>query len=84
MGETLTLISALVLPLLAGVLLGTIFFGGLWWTIRIGVSSKAGGVVLLQFYCEPVLRWLASILSRVAIGAECWLAWLDLSWRASW
>ncbi len=30
----------LALALLAGVLLGAIFFGGLWWTVRKGVSSK--------------------------------------------
>jgi F1F0 ATPase subunit 2 len=24
----------------AGLLLGAIFFGGLWWTVRKGVSSK--------------------------------------------
>jgi F1F0 ATPase subunit 2 len=36
--------SALVPALLAGIVLGTIFFGGLWWTIRLGISSKWAAV----------------------------------------
>ena len=36
MNETLRLMLALA----TGVLLGAIFFGGLWWTIQKGVSSK--------------------------------------------
>ena len=39
MSETLTLILAG----LAGAALGTIFFGGLWWTVRRGVSSGHPG-----------------------------------------
>jgi F1F0 ATPase subunit 2 len=38
---------ALVLALLAGIALGTIFFGGLWWTIRLGISSKWAAVWFL-------------------------------------
>jgi len=36
MNETLPMVLALV----AGVFLGAMFFGGLWWTIQKGVSSK--------------------------------------------
>jgi len=36
MGET----PALVLAFAAGLLLGAMFFGGLWWTIRKCVSSE--------------------------------------------
>ena len=36
MNEALRLMLALV----AGVLLGAMFFGGLWWTVQKGVSSK--------------------------------------------
>jgi F1F0 ATPase subunit 2 len=49
MSETLAHVSALVLPLLAGVLLGMFFFGGLWWTIRRGGSSP-------QFFFSLLLR----------------------------
>ena len=27
----------------AGIMLGAIFFGGLWWTVRRGISSSRGG-----------------------------------------
>jgi F1F0 ATPase subunit 2 len=47
----------LVLAGLAGVLLGVIFFGGLWWTVRLGSSSPRPG------------RWFfASLLLRVGIS----------------
>ena len=47
---------SLVLALLLGSFLGAAFFGGLWWTIRRGVSSKA-----------PALWFLGSILVRTTI-----------------
>jgi F1F0 ATPase subunit 2 len=40
----------------AGVLLGAIFFGGLWWTVRKGVSSP-----------RPALWFLGSMLVRAGI-----------------
>ena len=53
MNETLTLALALV----AGLLLGAIFFGGLWWTVRKGVSSK-----------QPTLWFFGSLLLRMSIA----------------
>ena len=50
--ETLTLLLAWG----AGVLLGAVFFGGLWWTIRKGLSSK-----------HPALWFLGSLLLRTSI-----------------
>ena len=52
MSETL----ALVLALMAGVSLGAIFFGGLWWTVRKGMSSK-----------QPAFWFLGSMLLRTGI-----------------
>lgn len=58
MNEALSLSAVLI----AGMVLGAFFFGGLWWTVRRGVSSKRvalwflgsmllrTGVVLLGFY----------------------------------
>ena len=46
----------LVISLAAGVAFGAFFFGGLWWTVRRGVSSK----------CAP-LWFLASLLVRTAV-----------------
>ncbi len=40
----------------AGVLLGALFFGGLWWTVRKGVSSP-----------RPALWFLGSMLVRTGI-----------------
>ena len=53
MNELLTLVLALA----AGVLLGAIFFGGLWWTVRKGVSSK-----------QPALWFFGSLLLRMSIA----------------
>jgi F1F0 ATPase subunit 2 len=53
MNETLTLVLALV----TGVLLGAMFFGGLWWTVRKGVSSK-----------HPALWFFGSLLLRMSIA----------------
>ena len=50
--ETLTLLPASV----AGVLLGAVFFGGLWWTVRKGLSST-----------HPALWFLGSLLLRTSI-----------------
>ena len=52
MNESLSLVLAWVI----GILLGAIFFGGLWWTVRKGVSSKI-----------PALWFMGSLLLRTAI-----------------
>ena len=53
MNETLTL----VLALLTGVVLGAMFFGGLWWTVQRVVSAK-----------RPALWVLASLLLRTSLA----------------
>ena len=52
MNEILTMVLALV----TGVLLGAMFFGGLWWTVRKGVLSR-----------QPVLWFFGSLLLRTII-----------------
>ena len=52
MNETMML----VLAGSAGLVLGAIFFGGLWWTVRKGVSSR-----------RPALWFLGSMLVRTGI-----------------
>ena len=49
--------AALMLALLAGVALGAIFFGGLWWTVRFGISSA-----------HPAICFLGSYLLRTAVS----------------
>jgi F1F0 ATPase subunit 2 len=46
----------LALALVAGLVLGTVFFGGLWWTVRKGISSKS-----------PALWFLGSMVLRTGI-----------------
>ncbi|MGA8089256.1 MAG: ATP synthase subunit I, partial [Terracidiphilus sp.] len=53
MNDTLMLILAWAV----GVWLGAIFFGGLWWTVRKGVSSK-----------NPALWFFGSLLLRMSIA----------------
>ena len=66
---TINDIPAMVLALVAGVLLGALFFGGLWWTVRKGISSKRPGlwfmgslllrtsIVLAGFYFVSAAHW---------------------------
>ena len=53
MNETLSLALALV----TGVLIGAIYFGGLWWTVEKGSLSK-----------QPALWFLGSLLLRTSIA----------------
>jgi F1F0 ATPase subunit 2 len=48
------LLMALALP--AGAVLGAIFFGGLWWTVRKGISSE-----------QPAVWFLGSLLLRMSL-----------------
>jgi F1F0 ATPase subunit 2 len=53
MNEPLSLAFALA----AGAVLGAMFYGGLWWTVRRGVSSK-----------RPVLWFLGSLALRMGVA----------------
>jgi len=53
----MTEMLALVLAWAAGGVLGAIFFGGLWWTVRKGVASK-----------QPALWVFGSLLLRMSIA----------------
>ena len=53
MSESLPVILAFVM----GVLLGTFFYGGLWWTIQKGVSSK-----------QPALLFTGSLAVRTIVA----------------
>ena len=62
-------IVSLLLTLLAGMAFGVLFFGGLWLTVRKGLTSKS-----------PTLVFMGSLVVRVAIvvvgfyyvGADGW------------
>jgi F1F0 ATPase subunit 2 len=51
----MTELPAMTLSLLAGALLGIIFFGGLWWTIQRGVRST-----------RPAILFAGSLMFRTA------------------
>jgi len=65
MNEPLSLASALV----AGVLLGAFFFGGLWWTVRQGVSSKR---VALWFLGSVLLRMSVALTGFYFVSGRHW------------
>jgi F1F0 ATPase subunit 2 len=69
MNEFLSLAPALA----AGVFLGAIFFGGLWWTIRKGVSSQRPA---LWFFGSMLLRMSITLPGFYLVGREDWERWL--------
>jgi len=60
----------LIFALLAGLLLGTVFFGGLWWTVRRGLASQ-----------QPALWFLGSMLVRTAIVVPGFYYVMQGDWR---
>lgn len=65
MNEALSLASALV----AGIFLGAFFFGGLWWTVRRGISSER---VALWFIGSMLLRTVIVLLGFYFILGDNW------------
>jgi F1F0 ATPase subunit 2 len=65
MNETLRLVPAMV----AGVVLGVMFFGGLWWTVRRGFSSKQPG---LWFFGSLLLRMSIALAGFYFVSGGHW------------
>jgi F1F0 ATPase subunit 2 len=66
MNEPMSLASAMV----TGVFLGAIFFGGLWWTVGQGISSK-----------RVALWFLGSMLLRTCIALLGFYFFLGGNWK---
>jgi len=60
---------ALTLALVAGLLLGAMFFGGLWWTVRWAVAS---GSPALWFSGSLLLRLGLALAGFYLVGAHHW------------
>ena len=63
-------LSAMILSLLAGVLLGIMFFAGLWWTIQKGVRSR-----------NPAILFAGSLLLRTATALAGFYFVANGDWR---
>lgn len=59
----------LLLPLMMGVLLGTIFFGGLWWTVQKGFYAKHPG---LWFFGSLLLRMSIALSGFYFVSGGHW------------
>ncbi len=62
-------LSAMILALFAGALLGMIFFGGLWWTVRKGVSAKGPGML---FAGSLMLRTATAVAGFYFVSQGDW------------
>ncbi|MCX5823054.1 MAG: ATP synthase subunit I [Deltaproteobacteria bacterium] len=65
MNETLNLVLASV----AGVLLGALFFGGLWWTVQKKLSSKRSA---LWFFGSLLLRMSIALAGFYFVSGGHW------------
>lgn len=66
MNEIFLMVPALV----AGMLLGAMFFGGLWWTVRKGVSST-----------RPAFWFFSSLLLRTSMTLAGFYVVSDGHWK---
>ena len=53
----------------AGLVLGAFFFGGLWWTVRRGVSSKRPATM---FLCSQLLRTGIAVTGFYIVSRGNW------------
>jgi F1F0 ATPase subunit 2 len=60
---------ALTVVLMAGILIGGFFFGGLWWTIQKGLTSRNP---VLWFFGSTLLRLSAALAGFYFIAGKDW------------
>ena len=65
----MTEISLHILVLLAGGGLGVLFFGGLWWTVKKGVSSTQPARL---FFASMCLRTIVVLIGFYIFGGGQW------------
>ena len=84
MNQTLSLTFELVLACTAGGLLGVVFFGGLWWTLRRAFASTRPA---LWIGASLLLRMASVVAGFIVVSAGDWrklLASLLGFWAARW
>lgn len=59
----------LFLALLAGMILGVVFFGGLWITVRKGLRSNKAALIFIGSF---ILRMAIVLLGFYYIGGDSW------------
>jgi F1F0 ATPase subunit 2 len=66
-------VAALIVVLVAGIAIGGIFFGGLWWTIQKGLSFKNPA---LWFLGSTLLRLSFALAGFYFVARSDWRKWL--------
>jgi F1F0 ATPase subunit 2 len=61
--------AILIFALVVGIVLGMIFYGGLWWTVRRSVSSKSPGTWLIGSF---LLRALIAVSGFYFVSRGDW------------
>jgi F1F0 ATPase subunit 2 len=69
----MTLDPRLLVSLLVGVVLGAVFFGGLWWTVQRAVSARW---VALWFFASLLLRTVILLGGFYLACSDDWQRWL--------
>ena len=69
MTMTINEVISLMPALFAGIILGILFFGGLWYTVRIGLNSKNATLI---FMASLVIRMAIVLLGFYFVGANNW------------
>ena len=70
---TLSDVTALAPALATGVVLGTLFFGGLWWTVRRALLARLPAVWLIASF---VARTALVLAGFIVVGGNEWQRWL--------
>lgn len=64
---------SLLFSLLIGVLLGLVFFGGLWWTVQRAMTSDRVG---LWFFGSLLVRTVIVLAGFYLVCGDDWQRWL--------
>ena len=62
-------LSPVLLALAAGLVLGAVYFGGLWWTVLRGIGSRHAA---LWFFVSLLLRTAVAMLGFYLVARGSW------------